>query len=359
MNMLEVFKSNLKESVEQGRTFNIDHFIKYNLCNDEELKNINHWYEQISLKKLLLLANKDFLEEIICHDHKNITMITKNSKTKQANPEQLSLADWELALKYLTLKNSIQWNYSKPFCSFHMTSSIDLRVSLIHKASTGNNRPKVFFRIIRPASINLASFQLASRHEKIINQLVQNKKNILISGATGSGKTSFLRSLLNHNGEFNQEHIITIEDTQELFLENSNTTSLIAKQSQGFTMEDYCSYSMRMRPDRLILGEIRSKEVVPLLLSLNNGHEGLLSTIHANSARDALLRMATLFQVYTPKELCFEIVMKLLVQGIHYIIHLEDKKVTQIIKILGQEDGQPFFENLFEDYSYDAISISK
>ncbi len=111
-------------------------------------------------------------------------------------------------------------------------------------------------------------------------------------------------------------------------------------------MNEYLSYSLRMSPDRIILGEIRSKEVESSLLAMNTGHNGFLTTIHANSAKDALTRLALLFKIYSAKDLSYELILKLVTQNIDYVIHMEDKKILEIIDVFGSNQENVFFEKI-------------
>jgi len=123
---------------------------------------------------------------------------------------------------------------------------------------------------------------------------VKARKNILISGGTGSGKTTLLNALL---GEVpDNERLIVIEDTPELMIRHSNSVGLLATRGRtgeaDVTAEDLLIASMRMRPDRIILGEIRGNEATTFLRAINTGHPGSISTIHANSAEQAIDQLA-------------------------------------------------------------------
>ena len=115
-------------------------------------------------------------------------------------------------------------------------------------------------------------------------------------------------------------------------------------------------YSMRMSPDRIILGEIRSAETESFLLAMNTGHNGLISTIHANSAKDAIERFALLFKIYSSKDLSYELVLKLICNNIDYVIFLKNKSVKEVISVYGSEDNQIFYENL-HNLTEDKLSL--
>jgi len=128
----------------------------------------------------------------------------------------------------------------------------------------------------------------------LLSAAVSNRCNIIISGGTSSGKTSLLNALANFIGE--TERIITIEDTAELKLHHEHVVRLESRPG-GFegsgevTPRDLMRNSLRMRPDRVILGEVRGEEAFDMLQAMNTGHEGSMATIHSNSAREAITRL--------------------------------------------------------------------
>ena len=131
----------------------------------------------------------------------------------------------------------------------------------------------------------------------ILQGIVKTRLNVLISGGTGSGKTTFLNVLSRFIPE--DERIVTLEDAAELQLKQSHLVSLETRpaniEGKGeVTQRDLLRNSLRMRPDRIIVGEVRGQEAFDMLQAMNTGHDGSLTTIHANSARDALLRLETM-----------------------------------------------------------------
>ena len=132
---------------------------------------------------------------------------------------------------------------------------------------------------------------------ELLAGMVKAKTNILISGGTGSGKTTLLNILSGYIPE--EERIITIEDTAELQLQQSHVVRLETRpaNSEGrgeIPMRSLVKNSLRMRPDRIVLGEVRGGEVIDMLQAMNTGHDGSLTTVHANTARDALARLENL-----------------------------------------------------------------
>lgn len=137
----------------------------------------------------------------------------------------------------------------------------------------------------------------------LLHALVDHRCNVLISGATSSGKTSLLNALASRIAA--GERVITLEDTAELQLGTSHVLRLEARAAtadgvSAITMTDLVRTSLRLRPDRLVLGEIRGAEVIDMLQALNTGHDGSMSTCHANSALDALRRIEALVVQHAP-----------------------------------------------------------
>lgn len=189
--------------------------------------------------------------------------------------------------------------------------------------------------------------QWGSVSEEAVNFLkflVQARYNIFISGGTGSGKTTFLNALSDFIPK--DERIITIEDNAELQIQGvKNLVRMEARNAntegdKAVTIRDLIHSSLRMRPDRLVIGEVRGSEAVDLLQAMNTGADGSLSTGHANSPEDMLLRLETL--VLMGMEIPLSAVRRQIATGIDIIVHLgrirdKTRKVLQILEVLGYD----------------------
>ena len=175
-----------------------------------------------------------------------------------------------------------------------------------------------------------------------LEKLVCAGYNIFISGGTGSGKTTFLNALSSYIPK--DERIITIEDNAELQIQGvKNLVRLEARGAnaegeKAVTIRDLIKSSLRMRPDRILIGEVRGSEAIDLLQALNTGHDGSLSTGHANSPEDMLARLETM--VLMGLEIPLTAVRRQISSGIDVIVHLgrlrdKTRKVLQILEILG------------------------
>jgi Flp pilus assembly CpaF family ATPase len=340
---MEICKKNHWHILENHKIF--DNYLEVLGYNNsiEEYTVIKSWFHNLIYLDFLKEINNDqYIEEIILHSPTWIQVFSK--ERKEIYGEHLNDKDWQLALDLLCLRNKQVWNESAPFASFQMTLfNKKWRATFSHKSLSPKSISKLFLRHQQSIEFKLSDFDLTQGQNDFFKEIIQKKKNVLICGATGSGKTSFLRSLLTLVSD--REHITILEDTHEISHASPFTTSLLASPRPGMTLKDYCHYTMRMRPERIILGEIRSDEVVPFLLSINTGHSGMMASIHANSAIDSISRLALLFQIYSKQEgIKYSDIIKMICQGIDYIVHLDQKKVTQIIEVIGCEGTTPYYK---------------
>src|SRR5512135_297498 len=189
---------------------------------------------------------------------------------------------------------------------------------------------------------------------ELIRGIVKARLNILISGGTGTGKTT----LLNVLSRFipSDERIITIEDSAELQLKQEHVVRLETRpanvEGRGeITARDLVRNSLRMRPDRIIVGEVRSKEAIDMLQAMNTGHDGSLTTIHANTPRDALMRLETIVSM-AGLNIPNEAVRKYISSAIHVLIQqarLVDgtRKVVSVNEIVGMEGDVVTMQEIF------------
>lgn len=190
---------------------------------------------------------------------------------------------------------------------------------------------------------------------KFLETLVKARYSIFISGGTGSGKTTFLNALSQYISS--DERIITIEDSAELQLQGAdNIVRLETRNSntQGvepITIRDLIKTALRMRPDRIIVGECRGAEALDMLSAMNTGHDGSLSTGHANSCRDILSRIETM--VIMGQELPLLAIRQQIASGIDIIVQLgrmrdKSRKVLEIAEIDGIKDGEIMLNSIFK-----------
>ncbi len=177
---------------------------------------------------------------------------------------------------------------------------------------------------------------------ELIYKALKKKLNILICGATSSGKTTFIQCLMNQCPE---DRFIILEDSEELYLPNTLSTALICPTRTeqyciSFAMKDLVKESLRMRPDRIVLGEARSDEAKDFIQALSTGHRGCIASIHAASPRDALIRLECLISQGAPNW-STPVIRQLICSGLNWVIHVEKnlqgqrvvKKISEITSL--------------------------
>src|ERR1700674_5894478 len=173
---------------------------------------------------------------------------------------------------------------------------------------------------------------------------ILDRKNILISGGTGTGKTTLLNILADFIPD--EDRLLVIEDTAEIHIRKPNLVRFEARRQQGpkipaVTIRDLLKASLRHRPERTILGEIRGEEAFDLLQALNTGHSGSLSTIHANSARQALSRLVSCV-LQSGIELPYKAIKSSIADSIHLLVHIERRHAhRQVSEILAIQSYSP------------------
>lgn len=188
-----------------------------------------------------------------------------------------------------------------------------------------------------------------------LKKCVQAKYNIFVSGGTGSGKTTFLNALSNFIPE--DERIITIEDSAELQIKTvpnivrMETRNANTEGKGEITIRDLIKSSLRMRPERIVVGEVRGAEALDMLQAMNTGHDGSLSTGHANSPKDMLSRLETM--VLTGADFPMDAIRQQIAAAIDIVVHLgrmsdKSRKTLEIVELCGYEDGKYILNPLYQ-----------
>ena len=186
----------------------------------------------------------------------------------------------------------------------------------------------------------------------LISQALSHRENVIISGGTGTGKTTMLSAFASLINE--EERIVCIEDTRELHIPAPNCLRLEAKNSPeeedgpNVTIRDLVRHALRHRPDRLIVGEVRGEEAQDLLEALNTGHGGSISTVHANSARAALTRLATC-ALQSKAAPPWDVICEHVALAVQYVIHLHRfldgrRGVRQVLQVNGYDRNRKDYD---------------
>lgn len=187
-----------------------------------------------------------------------------------------------------------------------------------------------------------------------LNRAVYAKQNIVISGGTGSGKTTLLNILSSFIAD--HERVVTLEDTAELKLNVKNMVRLETKPAMGsdpaIKMDDLLRNALRMRPDRIVIGECRGAEALDMLMAMNTGHEGSLTTVHANSAMDALRRFESMV-LRSGIEAPLSMIQLDIANTIHFIVQAErsfdgKRQVVEILEVLGRDKDSYMTREIFK-----------
>lgn len=298
-----------------------------------------------SIRKLDILQeliDDDTITEVMVNGTEGI-FIEKNGRLMKWDKNFCTRQKIEDLVQSIAAKSNRIVNETVPIADARLENGARVNIVLPPAAING---PIITIRQFpsRPIQIEelIAWNAVTEEAAEFLRQLVIAGYNIFISGGTGSGKTTFLNALSNFIPK--EERIITIEDNAELQLQGvKNLVRMEARKgnTQGeheITIRDLIKSSLRMRPDRILVGEVRGEEALDMLQALNSGHDGSLSTGHGNSPRDMLARLETM--VLLGVSLPVSAIRRQIASGIDIMIHLgrlrdKSRKVLEIIEIVG------------------------
>lgn len=248
-------------------------------------------------------------------------------------------------------------NESNPVVDARLVGEGDARIHVVYPP-VALNGPILTIRRFPDTPIrmkDLLQFQSINKEvAEFLKDLVVAGYNLFISGGTGSGKTTFLNALSHYIPR--QERIITIEDSAELQIQNVEnlvrleTRNANTKETVPISIRDLIRASLRMRPDRIIVGEIRGAEAVDMMQAFNTGHDGSLCTGHANSARDMLSRLEIM--ILQGMDIPLPAIRGQIASGIDIIVHLgrlrdRSRKVLSVTEIDGYQNGEIMTHDIF------------
>ena len=295
-----------------------------------------------------MIIKDDDITEVMINGTDEI-FIEKNGKIKRLNQSFESQRKLEDIIQRIVGRAGREVNQSNPIVDTRLPDGSRVSVVLPPISLKGptltirkfSKTPMTVEQLIKYKSITP---QIA----KVLETLVKAKYNIFISGGTGSGKTTFLNALSNYIPK--NERVITIEDSAELQIVGiENLVKLETRNSNStgkgmITIRDLIKTSLRMRPERIIVGEVRGAETLDMLQAMNTGHDGSLSTGHANSTRDMLSRLETMV-LMGAEGLPLEAIRQQISSAVDIIIHLSrlrdhSRKTMEITEVMGIKDGE-------------------
>jgi pilus assembly protein CpaF len=315
---------------------------------EQRVSIVRQVYSQIRGFGLLdSIMTDDSITEIMINGHENI-FIERDGALERLDMSFESRRKLEDVIHRVVGLAGREVNQSSPIVDTRLPDGSRVSVVLPPVALCGptmtvrkfSKAPMTAERLIRLGSITP---ELAEK----LRLLVRAKYNILISGGTGAGKTTFLNALSNYIPK--HERIITIEDSAELRLNGlDNLVRLETRNSNAsgvgrITIQELIRTSLRMRPERIVVGEVRGGEALDMLQAMNTGHDGSLSTGHANSARDMLSRLETMV-LQGASGLPLEAIRQQIASAVDILIHLSrvrdgSRKVMEITEVAGFEGG--------------------
>lgn len=312
--------------------------------------------EELGKSVFYSIRKMDVLQELI--DSDDVTEIMINGTDNIFVEKAGRIYQWEKhfdtkekledVIQQIVAKCNRAVNEASPIADARLENGARVNIVL---APVALNGPIVTIRRFPDKPISMSDLigfgSITDEAAEELSKLVRAGYNIFISGGTGSGKTTFLNALSHDIPK--SERIITIEDSAELQLQGIpnlvrlETRNANTEGAKAITIRDLIKSALRMRPDRIIVGEVRGSEAIDMLQALNTGHDGSLSTGHANSSRDMLSRLETM--VLMGMELPLAAVRRQIASGVDIIVHLgrlrdKSRRVLEITEILGFEDGE-------------------
>ncbi|MDA1044931.1 MAG: CpaF family protein [Verrucomicrobia bacterium] len=248
-----------------------------------------------------------------------------------------------------------------PMCDARLEDGSRVNIILPPLSLKGTSISIRKFTIKKLGLTDLASIgSLSNDMAKFLNVAVRSRLSILISGGTGSGKTTLLNAMSGQIGPV--ERVITIEDAAELQLQQPHVVTLETRianiQGEGaIPIRDLLRNALRMRPDRIIIGEVRGLEAIDMLQAMNTGHEGSFSTIHANGPRDALMRLETMVEL-GQAGMSSQSIKAQIASAIDLVVHIErfpdgKRRITSVTELVGLSEGVLATQDL---YSFDGAT---
>lgn len=332
--------------------------------------------EKIRLSRELFNAFRklDILQELIEDEEITEIMINgtdcifleRDGQIYQSNKQFLSKAKLEDVIQQIVSGSNRFVNESSPIVDARLEDGSRVNVVLGPVALNG---PIVTIRKFPKEVITMKQLiawqSVSGEAAEFLERLVKAKYNIFISGGTGSGKTTFLNALSHYIPK--NERIITIEDNAELQIrEVANLVRLEARNANvegggEISIRELIRCALRMRPDRIIVGEVRGSEAVDMLQAMNTGHDGSLSTGHANSPKDMLSRLETM--VLMGMDLPLSAISRQIASGIDIMVHLgrlrdKSRRVLQIAEVQ-EYDGQEIKLQVLYEFQEETMTNGK
>ena len=348
-----LIQKNLEDKIDWARTNQPDVYRELSSLNFREKRFIaNAVYESIRGLGVLgqIIADPE-ITEVMINGYRDI-FVERSGRLQKLENHFESRQELETIITKFVSQSGRVVNESEPIVDTHLEDGS--RVNVVMPPVALNGPIVTIRRFPREAMTvqNLISYgSITPEVAEVLELLVRARYNIFVSGGTGSGKTTFLNALSNFIPR--DERIITIEDSAELQIKNIDNLVRLETRNAGpdgsgaITIKDLIKSALRMRPDRIVVGEVRGAEALDMLQAMNTGHDGSLSTGHANSTYDMLSRLETMV-LQGAAGLPLEAIRQQIASAVDIIIHLsrlrdKSRKTMQIVEILGYDTATRTF----------------
>lgn len=313
------------------------------------------------------IMNDDSITEVMINGPDNV-FIEQNGRLFKLDRRFESQRRLEDIIQRIVAMAGREVNQANPICDTRLPDGSRVNVVLPPVALCG---PTVTIRKFSKTPMTIEKLisygSITKEIAEKLELLVRAKYNIFISGGTGSGKTTFLNALSNYIPK--DERVITIEDSAELQIVGvDNLVSLETRNANAsgagqITIRDLIKSSLRMRPERIVVGEVRGGEALDMLQAMNTGHDGSLSTGHANSTEDILSRLETMV-LQGAAGLPLEAIRQQIASAVDIIIHLsrlrdKSRKTMEITEVVGYKDGKIILNPLYRFEEDEKSTVSK
>ena len=326
-----------------------------NLTSSEKRRWVRRLYDSFrGLDVLQPLVDDRSVSEIMINSHKEV-FVEQNGRVRKLALHFESQERLEDIIQTIVSGVNRVVNESSPIVDARLKDGSRVNIVLPPIALKG---PTMTIRKFPEHPLTMEQLiekeSLSEEAARFMQTLVRSKYNIFISGGTGSGKTTFLNALSRYIPA--DERVITIEDSAELQIVTSpNLVSLETRNANTegkgeISIRDLIRSSLRMRPDRIVVGEVRGREALDMLQAMNTGHDGSLSTGHANSSTDMITRLETM--VLSGADLPLGVVRQQIASAIDIIVHLSrlrdrSRRVLEISEVCGMRDGEVVLHPLY------------
>lgn len=303
-------------------------------------------------KPIFSYLNDDSISEIMVNRH-NLVFIEKEGKISPTTAKFESEMALQELIQEIALSCGREIHRNHPFMDAYLPDGSRVNAVIPPMAPKGAS---LTIRKFRKAPFSLQNYiEIGSLTDKaafFLHACIMARMNLIVSGGTGSGKTTFLNALSGLIPE--NQRIITIEDVAELNLRHPNWVrleSVLVPNGDPVTTRDCLINALRMRPDRIIVGECRRSETFEMLQAMNTGHDGSMTTVHANSPRDCLTRIESLI-IASGIDAPIQAMRKQMSSAVDLIVQLKRDKtgqrlVTDIVEVTGMEENTITTQTLF------------